>query len=170
MMSRHFSRRDVFLGIGLTTLVPGMARAVLPTGAPERYALDVFDVGGFDPVVRRDADGRITRHNLVFRTLALETPRTSRLLDDVSGSMLGELAFRWETGMGPQSLVMFSARLADWRYVALAQQGRGQNYDEFLIAVESTHGSLRRREAQQTLVADYRITPSGGVLWNRYTA
>lgn len=169
-MSRHYSRRDAFLGIGLTILVPGVARAVLPIGAPERYTLDVFDVGGFDPIVRRDAEGRITRHNLVFRTLAHDTPRTTRLLDDISGSVLGDLTFRWETGMGPQSLVMFSAKVVDWQYVALAQQGRGQNYDEFLIAVESTHGTLRRREAQQTLVADYRITPSGGVLWNRYTA
>ena len=169
-MSRHYSRRDAMLGVGLTILVPGTARAVLPLGAPERYSLNVFDVGGFEPIVRRDADGRITRHNLVFRTLAFDTPRTSKLLDEFLGSVLGELSFRWEPSAGPQSLTMFGAKTVDWQYVALAQQGRGQNYDEFLIAVESTHGTLRRREAQATLVADYRITPNVGVLWNRYTA
>ncbi len=170
MMSRHYSRRDVFLGIGLTILVPGVARAVLPIGAPERYTLDVFDMAAFDPNLRRDAEGRVVRNNLAFRMLALDTPRAIRLLDEISGSVLGDLTFLWETGRGPQSLVMFSAKVVAWQYVALAQQGRGQNYDEFVVGAESTHGTLRRREAEQTLVADYRITPNGGVLWNRYTA
>jgi hypothetical protein len=141
----------------------------LPAGAPQAFTLNVFDVGGFDPIVRRDADGRIVRHNLVFRTLPLDTPRTGNLLDDFLGSMLGELTFRWEPPAGAQSLSMYGAKLADWNYVALAQQGRGQNYDEFLVAIDSTRGTLRRREAQQTLVAEYRVTQNGGVIWNRYT-
>jgi hypothetical protein len=168
-MSRLLGRRDAMLGGALTLLIPGLARGVLPGGAQQNFTLDVFDVGGFDPIVRRDADGRIVRHNLVFRTLPLDTPRTGNLLDDFLGSMLGELTFRWEPAAGSQSLSMYGAKLADWNYVALAQQGRGQNYDEFLVAVDSTRGTLRRREAQQTLVADYRVTQNGGVIWNRYT-
>jgi hypothetical protein len=171
-MAWHLNRRKAIVGMALASIfAPTGARALLPAASqPFILGLDVFDVGGFDPIVRRDADGNIARHNLVFRTRPEATQRGIALFDDITRVLLAELTLRWEPSAGPQSLTMYDARVLEYSYVALHEQGRGQNYDEFIVAVESTHGTLRRREAQQTLVADYRITAQGGVVWNRYTA
>lgn len=171
-MASHLSRRKALIGISLAwVFAPTVARGLLPAPSqPFIFALDVFDVGGFDPIVRRDAQGNIARHNLIFRTVPLATQREAAFMDDIVAVAVAELSVRWEPSAGPQSLTMFNARVLDFSFINLAQQGRGQNYDEFTVAVESTHGTLRRREAQQTLVADYRITPQGGVVWKRYSA
>ena len=82
---------------------------------------------------------------------------------------VGEFSLSWVPSAGLRSLMMYDARLINYESVRLAQQGRGQNYDEFSVAMESTHGSLRLMEALQTQVADYRVTATG-VEWKRYTA
>jgi hypothetical protein len=147
---------------------PAAARAALPNGAASVIAFEVNDVGGFDPIVRRTADGGIARHNLSVRMNDSESQRFIGALEDMRRVTIAEFALRWETPSGPQSLRMFDAFLLQFSYVALWQGGRGQPFDEFAIAIESTHGSLRRQEAQQVLVADYRVTNNGGVVWSRY--
>ena len=141
----------------------------MPGEAPPTVAWDVDDVGGFDPLVRKDTDGRITRHNLSFRTGERDTGRMLANLDNVMRVALPEITVRWVTPSGPQILTMFNAYVLEYTYVSLGQQGRGLPVTEYLLAVESTHGTLRRNEATQTLVADYSITPRG-VVWKRYTA
>lgn len=164
------SRREAIVGIVLAwTFAPSAARALLPAKQPEILKLDVADVGGFDPIVRRDTEGRISRHNLSMRTTDPVTERMIGTLEGIRRLTLAELSVRWESPSGPQSLTMCDAYLLEFSYVSLFQQGRGLNFDEFAIAVESTHGSLRRSEAKQTLVADYQITPRG-VQWKRYSA
>jgi hypothetical protein len=163
-----FSRRQVS-AMGLAwALAPAAARAALPNGAASVLAFDVADVGGFDPIVRRNADGSIARHNLGLRVGESDTQRFVGMLEDMVRVTVAEFTVRWETPSGPQTLRMFDAFLLSFTYVSLWQGGRGQPFDEFAIAIESTHGSLRRQEAQQILVADYRVTTSGGVIWNRY--
>lgn len=169
-MAWALSRRKAIAGIALAcTVAPDAARALLPGEVPPTIAWDVEDVGGFDPLVRKDADGRITRHNLSFRTAERETVRMLANLDDILRLTVPEFTVRWMTPSGPQVLTMFNAYLIEYSYVPLGQQGRGLPVTEYLLAVDSTHGTLRRNEATQTLVADYSITPRG-VVWKRYTA
>jgi hypothetical protein len=170
-VAANFSRRQTLAGIALAPVfASGAARALLPAGAASVIAVDVEDVGGFDPIVRRNAEGVIVRHNLSFRMRDSETQRMVAHLEDMLRVTVAEFSVRWQTPSGPQSLRMFDAYLLQFNYVSLWQGGRGQPYDEFAVAIESTHGTLRRQEAQQTLVADYRVTANGDVLWNRYSA
>lgn len=153
------------------TAAPLAARAALaPANMPAKLLLEVLDVGGFDPLIRRDSTGKITRRNLSFRTAEIATERTVGQLELVEGAILAELTLTWLPKAGLRSLTMYNARVIDSESIRLAQQGRGQDYDEFIAAVESTHGSLRLVDAQQTQVADYRITERGVVEWKRYTA
>ena len=167
-MVATFSRRQLSAMALAWTFAPAAARAALPNGAQSVITFDVNDVGGFDPIVRRNAAGGIARHNLAIRVSDSESLRFVGFLEDMLRVTIAEFTVRWETPSGPQSLRMFDALMLQFTYVSLWQGGRGQPYDEFAIAIESTHGSLRRQEAQQTLVADYRVTSSGGVIWNRY--
>lgn len=167
-MVATFSRRQMS-AMGLAwALAPAAARAVLPNGAASTLSFNVADVGGFDPIVRRNADGGVARPNLGLRIDDSETQRFIGPLEDMRRITVAEFSVRWETPSGPQSLRMFDAFLLSFTYVSLFQGGRGQPFDEFAVAIESTHGSLRRQEAQQTLVADYRVISSGVVVWNRY--
>ena len=74
-----------------------------------------------------------------------------------------------QTRQGSESLTMVNAEVLLHECLALSQQGRGQNYDEFGLVVESTHGTWRRTDTRQTLTAEYRVTPQG-VLWDRRVA
>ncbi|MBM3507201.1 MAG: hypothetical protein FJX64_05670 [Alphaproteobacteria bacterium] len=149
-------------------MAPAAARAVLPAGPASVINLDVDDVGGFDPIVRRNAGGGVARHNLSFRTTQRDAERIRSLLTDMRNQTVAEFGLRWATPSGPQTLRMFNAYLLQFTYVDLWEGGRGRPYEEFAVAIESTHGSLRRSEAQQTLVADYKVTPRG-VEWIRST-
>jgi hypothetical protein len=163
-----FSRRQMSAMALAWGFAPAAARAALPAGGASVIAFDVNDVGGFDPIVRLNADGTIARHNLAVRIRDSEEQRLIGTLEDMRRVSIAEFFLRWDTPLGPQSLRMFDAFLLQFTYVSLWQGGRGQPFDEFAIAIESTHGTLRRQEAQQTLVADYRVTNNGGVIWNRY--
>ncbi len=170
-MSKVISRRQALVGLvaGLV-VVPSVSFAARRQENPTAARVEVADMIAFDPVVRRNPDGTFARFNLAFRTEPRYTGRVFELLDEITAHSVAELDLIWTRGVEGQSLTMFNATVHLHECARLSQQARGQDYDEFGIVVESTHGSLRRPAASTANgVSDYRVTPSG-VQWERRIA
>lgn len=169
-MSMVISRRQALVGLvaGLVVL-PSVSFAARRQETHTAARLEVADLLSFDPMVRRDLNGE-THFNLAFRTEPRHTGRVMELLDEIIAQSVAEFDIIWTRGAEGQSLTMFNATVRLHECAYLSQQGRGQNYDEFGVVVESTHGSLRRPAVSAAVgVSDYRVTPSG-VQWERRIA
>ncbi len=170
-MSKVISRRQALVGLvaGLV-VVPSVSFAARRQDNPTAARIEVSDLVAFDPVVRRNPDGAFARFNLAFRTEPRHTGRVFELLDEITAQSVAELDLIWTRGVEGLSLTMFNATVHLHECARLSQQARGQEYDEFGIVVESTHGSLRRPAVSAANgISDYRVTPTG-VQWERRIA
>lgn len=169
-MSKVISRRQALIGLAAgLVVVPSVSFAARRQESPTVARLEVADLVTFDPIVRKDPNGD-TRFNLAFRTGAMQTGRVFELLDEIKAQSVAELNIIWARGVDAQSLTMFNATVLLHECAYLSHEGKGRDYDEFGVVVESTHGSLRRAGVSTAQnVSDYRITPSG-VHWERRIA
>jgi hypothetical protein len=169
-VSIQFSRREALIGLLAGLVVPAAAQARVVAARPEVTTLDVADVLTFDPRVPREPV-EFTTYNLVFRTLPAATNRTAAEIDDLRGQPLAQLAVQANGPGGSQTLTLNNAYIVARECAYLSQQNRGQQYDEFGLTVESTHGSWRRNpDVSESTRADYWVTPDGKVRWERRLA
>jgi hypothetical protein len=166
-VSIQISRRHVIAGLAFGFAFPVAAHARVTALKPATFTLEVLDVVGFDPVIRRAPSEGAAAFNLAFRTDPQASARLASQLEEMQGQVLAQFAVHWTTAAGVQSLVINDAYVAAQECAYLSQQNRGQKYDEFGLVVESTHGLWRRADGAEVVSAEYWVTPQG-VRWERH--